>query len=60
MKSANAIKTYRKSGVAEGSDLRCAIRVPRFYRSTTTFPFVIPSVEASAVFCLRQTSARNS
>jgi hypothetical protein len=28
MKSANAIKTYRTSGVAEGRDLRCAIRVP--------------------------------
>ena len=30
MKSANAIKTYRKSGVAEGRDLQCAIRVPHF------------------------------
>ena len=36
MKSANAIKTYRKSGVAEGYG--CAIRVPHIYRSTTTPP----------------------
>jgi hypothetical protein len=34
MKSANAVKTYRKSGEAEGRDLRCAIRVPRIYRSS--------------------------
>jgi hypothetical protein len=32
MKSANAIKTYRKSGLAKRRDLQCAIRVPRPYR----------------------------
>jgi hypothetical protein len=36
MKFANAVKTYRKFGVAEGRDLRCAIRVPRIYRGITT------------------------
>jgi hypothetical protein len=36
MKSANAIKNYRKSGVAEGRDLQCAIRVPRSCRPTTS------------------------
>jgi len=30
MKSANAVKTYRKSGVAKRRDLRCAIRVPTY------------------------------
>jgi hypothetical protein len=34
MKFANDVKTYRKSGVAEGRDLRCAIRVPRPHRPT--------------------------
>jgi hypothetical protein len=37
MKPANAIKTDRKSGVAEGRDLRCAIRVPHIYRSAMVF-----------------------
>jgi hypothetical protein len=32
MKSANAVKTHRKSEVAQGRDLRCAIRVPHIYR----------------------------
>jgi hypothetical protein len=41
MKSANAIKTYRKSGVAQGRDLRCAIRVPHIYRCTTTLFFIV-------------------
>jgi hypothetical protein len=36
MKSANATNTYRKSGVAKGRDLRCAIRVPLIYRPTTS------------------------
>ena len=30
MRSANAIKVHRKSGVAEGRDLQCAIRMPTF------------------------------
>jgi hypothetical protein len=30
-----------RSERSEGRDLRCAIRVPHIYRSTTTFSFVI-------------------
>jgi hypothetical protein len=38
---ANATNFHRKSGVAEGRDLRCAIRMPHLFRSTITFSFVI-------------------
>jgi hypothetical protein len=53
MKSANAIKTYRKFGVAEGRDLRCAMRVPHLYRSTTTFSFVTPEPSRPVPVCRR-------
>src|ERR1700730_15210361 len=38
---AKANEIDRKSGGAEGRDLRCAIRVPHIPRPTTTFSFVI-------------------
>ena len=36
---ANATNFYRKSGVAEGRDLQCAIRMPHIHRSAPLFPF---------------------
>ena len=36
MKVANTTKLNRKSGGAKPRDLRCAIRVPRSYRPTTS------------------------
>jgi hypothetical protein len=38
MEFANATNFYRKSGVAEGRDLQCAIRMPHLFRSAPPFP----------------------
>ena len=50
MKSTNAIKTYRKSGVAQGRDLRRAIRVPHTYRSISTLSLVSLRESASQIY----------